>query len=122
MNGEGYQPDDYRNLKYQLGDFRVAYSKARLAIEASSKEGFTEGVAWAKLFAELMSLFENNGLPHRVSKGKLRAKTAQPPSPFVRFARKLQEMFPAAAYQRHLHSDDALATALTKARRLIRRR
>ncbi|MEM9626683.1 MAG: hypothetical protein AAGA21_10665 [Pseudomonadota bacterium] len=57
MPGQSYTPEDYANLKHQLGHFRIAYEKARLAIQQSSEGGFAEGTAWANLFLQIMKLF-----------------------------------------------------------------
>jgi hypothetical protein len=71
--------------------------------------GFKEGSAWKILITRLTEFAARNNFPFLAGKG---GRT----SPFVKFVRELQKTFP-KAYRKHLQSDDALAEAISKARR-----
>jgi hypothetical protein len=71
--------------------------------------GFQEGSAWRVLITRLTEFATKNNFPSLAGKG---GKT----SPFVKFVGELQKTFP-EAYRKHLQSDDALAEAISTARR-----
>ncbi|HJU04525.1 MAG TPA: hypothetical protein VJ692_05180 [Nitrospiraceae bacterium] len=74
----------------------------------TTNDGFREGSAWALLICELTQLATQDGLPSGAGKG-------DHASPFVRFVRELQKTFP-PKYRKHLHSYEALAQAIIRAR------
>jgi hypothetical protein len=76
---------------------------------ATLEGGFKEGGAWRVLIIRLTEFATENNFPSLAGKG---GKT----SPFVKFVGELQKTFP-KAFRKHLQSDDALAEAISTARR-----
>ena len=75
----------------------------------NSEDGFKEGSGWNLLISQLTELANRCGFSRSAAKG---GKT----SPFVAFVQELQRTFP-AEFRNHFQSDDALAEAISRARR-----
>ncbi len=90
-------------------------SVAALAELEQERNGgsFRRGEAWQEWIVRLTEILKTRGLPTGVSKDGLKN------SPFVALVRELQECFPAEC-RRSMHSDAALAAAVTRARQAPR--
>jgi hypothetical protein len=78
----------------------------------SLNQGFNKGEAWERWIVRLTSIAEKHGLPWRVRKDSDKQSDQ---SPFVELIWELQQSVPGT--HRRAHSKDALAKAITEARR-----
>lgn len=79
--------------------------------------GFREGECWDNWIRELTQIAARHNLPSAAAKG---SDKGTPSSPFVRMVAALQAMLPPEA-RRHGQSQDALAAAIHRARRMTAR-
>jgi hypothetical protein len=109
QEGGGMPPWEYvLRLVY---DFQGACTRARELLKAQKLEGFVEGEAWRQLIIDLTGFCKERSWPTGVAK----ASTYR--SRFRKFVMTLQKAFP-ENLQRHVTSDEALATAINAARAL----
>ena len=112
-------PIDIFNFTEMLDCFLVACDRAQEFLEAEIAYGsFEEGDAWQALVCSLTSFARERGLPTGAAKD---SDKRNEPSPFVRFILALMTTLPEAA-QRHAHSWQACAQAISVARRTALKR
>ncbi|MHC2584186.1 hypothetical protein [Bradyrhizobium diazoefficiens] len=102
------------NLSGILTSFIVACTKAQAEIDGDGVAGHSPGEAWKTWIRNVVKLLQENGLPTQVRKDT--DKNRSGPSPFVRFIDRLQTCFD-RKYRRAIQSPEALAEAITRARR-----
>jgi hypothetical protein len=94
--------------------FTLAYLSDPPSRASSPRDqGFSKGEAWDRWIERLTSIAKAHNLPWRVRKDS--DKQSDRPSPFVEFVWGLQQFVPGT--HRRAHSKDALAKAITEARR-----
>ena len=109
------EPERWDALRSQVTALIAAAKKAKAEQQGGSGSGLVEGGAWSKLVCHLSKVAIKHGLPYRASKGTDKSVNSEP-SQFVKFLRAFQRTFP-SQWQRHNVSYDALAEAISKARR-----
>jgi hypothetical protein len=110
---------DRINLFYEM---MQSYLKAcRLVLDQvtdPTSHGWIEGSAWASWVVDLTQIMRTHGLPHQARKD-VDKKRKDIHSKFVALLRELQTCFP-KKFRRGWQSDDALATAINRARATVR--
>ena len=108
---------DWRGLLNVMQTCLPALVEARKYLQDNSvRTGFVEGRRWDQFVWDLTEFAKKRQLPTGVSKFDDPGQA----SPFVRFVRELQQIFP-AEFRRHHTSNASLTEAITVARRQIKR-
>lgn len=98
----------------------IAVRRAKEKLGSGVGAGLVEGDAWDMFVCALTKIVTEHRLPSGVSKG-LDKSASGASSPFVALVHSLQSTFPPES-RRHTASDQAIAQAITVARRARRRR
>jgi hypothetical protein len=109
--------DPLRGISSDIRVLIFASQDALRELDDAKDQGFSKGEAWKRWSNELTDIAKAHDLHWRVRKDSDKQKTSDA-SPFVKFVWELQQFVPGT--HRRAHSKDALAKAITEARRQAR--
>jgi hypothetical protein len=105
--------DLFHALGGVLTSLSVACTLALKEMSDPNLPGYREGECWDQWIRRLLIIARENHLPFAATKGSDKTNAH---SPFVLMVAALQDCVPKKA-RRHCHSNDALATAIHRARK-----